>query len=140
MSMTNKARIKLWADELIHGEHHQGRNRLTRKGPDGVERDCCMGVGSKVAKDNGLELHVFYDSASGVTTYNGWDDYFPTEVWQWYGFNDGNPIVGIYSCRCGYPECDTGGTVTASHANDSMEKTFEEIGLMLYEYYRLDEV
>lgn len=127
--MLNKERVRLLVEALRSGKYHQGNSALEFTDNAGVVRNCCLGVGCRVALENGLEIttgesndFVFLGERKfPKTRFYGpgeWGDsnYMPESVREWFGFASSDPLVSTP---------DDG--LSASEANDDKELSFEEI-------------
>lgn len=122
--MVNQERIQLLIDALRSGEYEQGQGRLTTVMADGTQKDCCLGVGCKVAMKNGLDIDtVIVETDDGMdheynqVDYAGEGQIMPHMVAKWFGLGfDINPQL----------ETDDG-PFAAAHVNDKLGYTFEQI-------------
>lgn len=102
----NQREAQLWVDELLSGEHEQGRDVLE----DNEGRKCCLGVLCRAAMKDGVELHIERQSVS--MTYDGHTTDPPERVRRWIGLKSEDPnLVGD----------------SAMKRNDIMGQSFEEI-------------
>ena len=123
----NLDRLRLGVAGLRSGRFVQGDGALEvnavewEAGERRVSKEhCCLGVLTRVAIENGLEIPV---DESGQTTRFGSGEataYLPVEVAEWYGLSrfEGDPILRL----------DEGTvTSTATYLNDGERWSFDEI-------------
>lgn len=120
----NKERLQLGVDALRSDRFVQGAGRLTTINPDGTEADCCLGVLTKVAIENGLDIPIehFHDnndpSEVETVSYDSEAGVLPESVREWYGFKSENPALWGGTSLL---------TVASSQANDHSGWTFAQI-------------
>lgn len=123
----------MWAEALESGEYEQGRGLLTERLPDGVERDCCLGVLCKLAIKAGVKVEVEVrptsddDDAGEGSSRLGYDLNFgvpPESVSRWAGLRPGQDPTIVVSWR---------NLTTCTELNDNREWTFTQIAAAIRE-------
>lgn len=167
MTDEQKARMRLWTAALLSDEFAQGQGALRTHVADMVDvshyRYCCLGVATEVAIRNGCEIEDF-----DAETIRSWgpednpDDEHPfwlindgelcPSVAKWYGFNNGDPVVGERTeNRCDSPDCDNYDEdcdhavprtikVPAIEANDDLKWDFVNIAEGIAHIYELGDI
>jgi len=132
----NKDRIRKFVAALRSGEYPQTIGALQRTsdrvGPIGF---CCLGVACEVAIQDGLELQKFDLIGQpdlvryGTTLKDCSGDVLPTEVAEWYGFQDENPklVMPVKTDAYLFMDVDRERQVRATTLNDSRRFDFNEI-------------
>lgn len=117
--MINKDRVQMFIDALRSDDYVQGEGALEYVDRLGVTRNCCLGVATRVAMANGLEIQVKQSSlpVSGRThpnklSFNGERNYLPQSACEWYGFENRNLKLG---------------TTDAINMNDNYHASFGQI-------------
>jgi len=125
--------VQLLVAALRSGNFHQGKSKLTTVLGDGGHRDCCLGVGCKVAIGNGFPLTVRfesrYDSGGADILMYGFGaeatpSVLPVSVQQWYGFGMSNPWLRRLPDDRGIVD---GPLISAAQANDGMDWNYDQI-------------
>lgn len=125
MAQPNKARLRLWVEQLRSGTYRQGSNVLAGKWPlDDEFRYCCLGVACEVAVRHGAEVVVERDK--GLKTYDGQQLLLPASVVEWFGLEHNNPYL-----RPDYS--------SASNLNDNFMLSFNEIADAIEQTFDLRE-
>lgn len=90
----NQDVLKKWVAELRSGKYKQGEGHLAMTDMDGEEHFCCLGVLCELALDEGIpNLTREFNEDAGRYFYNDREDFLPTPVIEWAGFDDKNPGV-----------------------------------------------
>lgn len=126
----NAERIALWVAALRDPDAKQTTKVLTRADGSG---DCCLGIASKVAIANGLELETCISNiligseTVECVSYGRYEakTFMPIAVKHWYGLLAHNPVVGTVD----------GFERSATQANDSLGLSFTEIADLLEKHY-----
>lgn len=127
----NKERVRLLVDALRSGEFDQGFGSLKMDG-----KYCCLGVACEVAMRNGVVVEVSPHMANPrKTRFDGMSDFMPRRVWEWYGFEEGNPAISRNPEHhgCGIKDCAD--LTLASSANDDLKWNFSQIADAFEEMY-----
>jgi len=119
--MINKERVALLVEALRDGSWVQGRERLR----NGGDEYCCLGVACEVAIANGCVVTVGQHD-NGFYVYDGFSDFLPPSVREWYGFVSPDPAVGRLRPIGHQPENSI--RLAATKANDLLNKSLAEIG------------
>lgn len=98
---------KKWVDALRSGNYLQAHGRIRDKCPVGGYRYCCLGVLTKLAEDEGIEVPSWYTTL------------LPKTVQKWAEM-DGNPMLKS-------PEGEHELSKSAIRLNDQMQLSFLEI-------------
>lgn len=123
--MPNKGNLRKWVAALRSGRFKQGRRALVTSTPDGPLH-CCLGVACEVALAEGLRMEVLEPPDSGgAWLFDGNGGTLPLAMSRWLGVRNTDPAIG--------------NGVQATHANDSVMLTFEQIADAIEKYYGLNE-
>lgn len=117
MVKTKAARRRHLVKALRSGKYTQGRGCLEAARDIGAApagSNCCLGVGCRVAIEDGLDIKVEVDD--GVVRFNGEGGMLPDSVMNWYGFATSN---GMYRSN--------GEHTSLISNNDDDLMTFEQI-------------
>jgi hypothetical protein len=115
-AIPDKENLRLWVKALRSGDFKQGKGCL--KNED--DTYCCLGVATKVAMENGVEVGEVFDwGQAGL----------PSAVQDWYGLRSANPAVGIEGPATGWGLCDAIGAndfrnLDFGQIADAIEKTY----------------
>lgn len=113
----NLDRLKLGMDALRSGKYPQGVGYLE----DAEGRNCCLGVLTRVAVANGLEISVDERRSPGACVrFEDETAYLPFQVADWYGFDNADGIDPTVIDS-------EGNQATATYLNDSVKASFAEI-------------
>jgi hypothetical protein len=125
----NKERVQLLVDALRSGEYEQAQGKLrTEFGGVGY---CCLGVATKIALDNGLEVENISDPNDRLQG-QPWDQTYQVMcpvVADWYGFESGNPTL------VGWAPSGQFVSDQAAHWNDDHGANFARIADMFENTY-----
>lgn len=101
-----------WIRALRSGEYQQGRGWLTTVTSDGTERDCCLGVLCKLARDAGVsfsvELKAGMHGGPNKMVYGGEHYSLPREVQEWARLSKNDPAVTVDGADSCLSECNDG--------------------------------
>lgn len=132
----------MWAEALESGEYEQGRGLLTERFPDGVERDCCLGVLCKLAIKAGVKVEVEVrptsddDDAGEGGSRLEYDLNFgvpPESVARWAGLRPTqDPTIAV-------PRPIGANLTTCTELNDNREWTFTQIAAAIRENLKKEE-
>ena len=109
----NIARMYLWIGALRTRQftcascgqsqtYTQGRGTLEGTYRNGQKEQCCLGVGSYIAKLNGCEVNITgpnfqfeSDTERRPTYFDTGTSFLPDSVRNWYGLESGNPVIPL---------------------------------------------
>jgi len=127
----NHERALLLAEALESGRYIQGFKVLERhiRNEDGTEsvRNCCLGVATRLAQGNGIDLSEEIDSR-GVVEFDGEACGMTHRVQSWFGFKTSG---GVFDGD-GHPGM-VDGFASLMGMNDSEEADFNEIARVIRE-------
>jgi hypothetical protein len=127
MSRVNKANMRAWVAALRSGEYAQGRERLAQWNGSSWSY-CCLGVACDLAMKDGVQIQV--ERRNNSLVFDGTALALPERVMDWLGLERSNPWIGVR---------EDGTSIAATHANDSLRWTFEQIADGIESLYKLNE-
>lgn len=123
--MANQEAMRLWVEALRSGQYRQGKSKL-RTNSGKRAKHCCLGVLCEIAR------------AQNVKVPRGWAamSFLPESVVEWAQLEYDDPVLETeYE---GWTPPSGGEQIqvliraeTASYANDSLQRTFEQIADMI---------
>jgi hypothetical protein len=85
-----------WLEALRSGKYRQGRQALRTRSATvvfegSVDQFCCLGVLCDLAVKDGVEMNVSVPYR-GLAYYGHTSNFLPTEVLEWAGLDNSNPV------------------------------------------------
>jgi hypothetical protein len=114
--MINRQNMAAWVAALRSGKYTQAAHYLrVNDVTTGQPRHCCLGVACEV-----------YVEATGFPVDFG-GGLLPPAVAEWLGLDNMNPTVGVVAYEQSDEDGDISSPIRATHANDSLRWSFENI-------------
>jgi hypothetical protein len=137
--MINKEHLALGIAALRSTRFRQGTKYLEYRDASGNKRHCCLGVLTRVAIENGLQISERVTDY-GFSSFGAEESYgvLCQEVMEWYGFTSCDPDFRDITARNSDGETVLWESETASGCNDQFLMPFVQIANLFEKEYLTD--